>query len=304
MSSTIPPSAITSSRASVRSRLGEEEVEPTEQPVELVSALSDRLADLARQRSRRASPCRARSRSRNRRSPRCALGAGALARRSAPARARASLVLHAPGRDRRPRASGASRLSRDCGSKKCSSSVGGRLFERPRPAEIHAGSARRRAERRRPRSRCVELGVPLDAATQAVGRSSFDRLDDVGRAPTSASETFTPRPSSLDRLVVDRVHVLARGASYRPASKPRARTRSRGPVLLVDRPVAVGERAGDLRADVLVERAAERDVDHLRAAADPEHRLARVDERAQQADLVVVADRGRRSTRAGSVSSP
>ena len=60
-------------------------------------------------------------------------------------------------------------------------------------------------------------------------------------------------------------------------------------VRFVDRPVAMVERALHLRAQVLPERAALRHVDHLRAAADAEHRLALRHEGAQERDLVVVA---------------
>ena len=53
--------------------------------------------------------------------------------------------------------------------------------------------------------------------------------------------------------------------------------------------VAVRDRLGHLGRDVLEQRAAERDVDQLAAAADADHRLARGDERVEQLDLVAVA---------------
>jgi hypothetical protein len=46
-----------------------------------------------------------------------------------------------------------------------------------------------------------------------------------------------------------------------------------------------------MRRHVLVQRAAERDVDKLRAAADAEHRFARRAECVHQLDLVAVAQR-------------
>ena len=50
------------------------------------------------------------------------------------------------------------------------------------------------------------------------------------------------------------------------------------------------DRSGPLGVDVLVQRAAERDVHQLQAATDAEHRLAARLEGTQQALLVLVAD--------------
>ena len=66
--------------------------------------------------------------------------------------------------------------------------------------------------------------------------------------------------------------------------------RGRVAVLVVDVPVAVIERARKLHSEILVERPALRDVDHLRAAAHTEHRFSSSDKGAQQRDLVSVAD--------------
>ena len=60
-------------------------------------------------------------------------------------------------------------------------------------------------------------------------------------------------------------------------------------VQVVDLGIPVHQRLGMLRADVLVQAAAERDIDQLQAAADAEHRLARVHECLDQRDLVAVA---------------
>ncbi len=133
----------------------------------------------------------------------------------------------------------------------------------------------------------VEFGMPLDGEDVRRTRVA-DRLDDPIRLrPGFHHEIAAQR---LHRLVVDRVGLDERGTGVE-AGEPAARhERCRMAVLLVDRPVAVVERVRRLRADVLVERAAQADVDELRAAAEAEHRLLQRHELAQQRDFVIVAD--------------
>jgi hypothetical protein len=99
-----------------------------------------------------------------------------------------------------------------------------------------------------------------------------------------------PLSQPLDRLVVDGIH--ARGDEARvEAREPRARQHAHlVEGLVVLRLVAVVAAARALRGDVLVERAAEGDVDELVAAADAEHGLALRDELVEELDLVLVAN--------------
>src|SRR6185295_15799298 len=91
------------------------------------------------------------------------------------------------------------------------------------------------------------------------------------------------RREPVDRLVMDRYDAPRTGLAIEPC-EPRAGLEAHFVRVLV-----VGVAA--MRGNVLVQRAAERDVDELRAAADAEHRLAGSDERAHQLDLVAVAHR-------------
>ncbi len=114
------------------------------------------------------------------------------------------------------------------------------------------------------------------------------RLDDMVR--------FRPRLDNqiatevLDRLMVHRVGLGELEPRIELREPGSGHNRGRVAVFVVDIPVAMIERTWKLRGEILVERSALRDVDHLRAAAHAEHRLARGDESAQQRDLVSVAD--------------
>src|SRR5512143_672299 len=135
--------------------------------------------------------------------------------------------------------------------------------------------------------RGVEFGMPLHG--EHVARAGeADRLGDaIGFRPRFDDQVAA---QVLDRLVVDRVGLDCRDARVEPREPRAGDERRRVAVFLVDRPVPVVERARHLRAQVLPQGSALRDVDDLRAAADAEHRLALRHEGAQERDLVVVAD--------------
>src|SRR5262245_26549113 len=86
--------------------------------------------------------------------------------------------------------------------------------------------------------------------------------------------------------------VDARGGQVRKHPRKAAFRRERDfvEIALVRIARAMLHARADLRADVLKERAAERDVDELQPAADAEHGLARLDEFVEELDLVFVAD--------------
>ena len=128
--------------------------------------------------------------------------------------------------------------------------------------------------------------MPLHA--QHVARAApADRLDDV----VGHRECFDDHaaPELVHRLVMDRVDdgVGAAGIELRELGTGHELQRMEVALVFCDVPMV--ECAGYLRTDVLVQRAAERDVDQLAATADAEHRLALADERLEQLDLVAIA---------------
>src|SRR5438132_3740826 len=116
------------------------------------------------------------------------------------------------------------------------------------------------------------LGVALHSNDKAV--VGLDSLDCAVVASGCLQEAWC---KGLHRLVMEAVHadpVLARGAS-----KLRRRIDLDGV-----REVAAADRAGVVVIEMLHERAAQRDIDHLLTSADPEHRqltLARLSEQRQ-----------------------
>src|SRR6476646_1653641 len=143
----------------------------------------------------------------------------------------------------------------------------------------------RRAVERRLVPRMVEFRMPLHREHVALALAA-DRLDHaVGLGPGLDVQAAAERP---DRLVVDRGHYRLLCAAVQ-ARKARAGLEAdRVAVLLV----GVGHvylRLGKLRTDVLVQRAAEGHVDELRAAANAQHGLARLDELVYKLHLVDVA---------------
>src|SRR6185312_4820072 len=117
----------------------------------------------------------------------------------------------------------------------------------------------------------MELGMPLHRVHVRRAGPAY-RLDQaVGLGPGLDDKAA---PEVLDRLVMDRVGLDDRRVGIEPRERRACDERRRMHVLLVDRPVAMVERVRQLRGDVLDERAAERDVDELQAAAHAEHRLS------------------------------
>src|SRR5258706_590142 len=110
----------------------------------------------------------------------------------------------------------------------------------------------------------VELRMPLHRAHVARPARAHGFNQSIGHRAR-----FDPQiaPQALDRLVMDRHHA-PRAAFAIEARKPGARLEAHLVRVLV---IVVAA----MRRHVLVQRAAERDVDELRAAADAEHRLAR-----------------------------
>ena len=131
-----------------------------------------------------------------------------------------------------------------------------------------------------------ELRVPLHA--EHVARTApADGFDDV----VGNRERFDVEPAAelIDRLVMDRVdrRFSASGIQLgEPAAGHEAHFVKR---LLIAFGITVHKRFRHRGADVLMQRAAERDVDQLTTAADPEHRLAFADERLEQFDFVAIA---------------
>ncbi len=118
-------------------------------------------------------------------------------------------------------------------------------------------------------ARLHRLGVPLDGEHPQVPIEQLERLDDaVGRAGGDG-QAVADRGDALvvDRVDVDLVRPVDRG-------QPRARLQQHGMGRAGGRhvlEVVIGEPGG---RQVLHERPAERDVEHLRAAADPQQRGA------------------------------
>ena len=128
--------------------------------------------------------------------------------------------------------------------------------------------------------------MPLHA--EHVARTApADGFDDV----VGNRERFDVEPAAelIDRLVMDRVDrrfSASRIQLGEPAAGHEAHFVKR---LLIAFGITVHKRFRHRGADVLMQRAAERDVDQLTTAADPEHRLAFADERFEQLDFVPIA---------------
>src|SRR5579862_1646659 len=96
-------------------------------------------------------------------------------------------------------------------------------------------------------------------------------------------------PHVLDGLVVDGVDLRLCDAVVYSCHATARDEFDTMEVVLVPCSVAMHERIGDLGLEVLIERAAEGDVDELAATTYAQHRLLRGDERLEELDLVVVA---------------
>ena len=129
--------------------------------------------------------------------------------------------------------------------------------------------------------------MPLQA--ERVARSApAHRFDDaVGGRQRLDRESAAER---LDRLVVDRTDRCAPGPFVEPAQAAARDDLDFMRIAIVRIRVYMAQRAGQLRRDVLIQRAAERNVDELQAAADAEHRLALDGAFPEQLDLVQVAN--------------
>ena len=138
-----------------------------------------------------------------------------------------------------------------------------------------------------PRSRW-RLGPPRGARARR-GRSRWPGCSIASITSSSAQRPVTPRPSPSSPtpwwwcdLTAD---ALGAGGAARPASRARAARRGRrtrpAPARWRSEPSTVGQ--------VLVERAAEGDVQHLHAAADAEDGHVALERRARQRDLEPVA---------------
>ncbi len=119
--------------------------------------------------------------------------------------------------------------------------------------------------------------------------------DDTASTTKSRARSFTPWWWTL--LTVARVDARIQGREPRADDEV-----DRVEVLVVEPGVAVAERVRPLRADVLVQRPAECDVEHLQAAAHAEHRLARRRRTRAAARSRIRRARGRRSTRGAAAS--
>src|SRR5206468_11681367 len=121
-----------------------------------------------------------------------------------------------------------------------------------------------------------EFGMPLDA--EDVARTApADRLDDV--VGNRVRLDLESAAELVDRLMMDRIDGRL-GAFRKQLRKSRARHEAHlVKRLLVALGLAMDERLGHCGPDVLMQRAAERDVDQLTPATDAEHGLLLADER-------------------------
>ena len=141
------------------------------------------------------------------------------------------------------------------------------------------------------------LRVPLHTDDEAPTVLHLGALDDPVRGPRDGRE---PAAERLQRLVVEAVHVHVQ----RPEDSGEARAllhlhvvHRLVPPRLLERLLAVVERRREIARDVLEEAPAERDVQHLKAAADREERHAAFERPVGQLDLERVTrrrDLGRR----------
>ena len=128
--------------------------------------------------------------------------------------------------------------------------------------------------------------MPLHAEDQA-GATPADRLDQsVGHR---ACLDHQIAPQVLHRLMVDRVDRRALHTRIEPRQPGAGQDLGIMELAVVLLHMQVLHLGGPLARDVLVERAAQRHIDQLAAAADAHHRLARADEGVEQVDLVAVA---------------
>src|ERR1051326_9018528 len=141
-----------------------------------------------------------------------------------------------------------------------------------------------------------KLGMPLHAHYEAV-RDALDAFDDAVLGGCVDDESFTRR---LHRLVVCGVDFQTRLADDL-AQLGSLVNHDRVPAAAFELRALVLDWIGILRVDVLIERAAERNVDRLRAAADAEQRHVARERKRDQAKLefralfLYVAQRGYRS---------
>ena len=98
-------------------------------------------------------------------------------------------------------------------------------------------------------------------------------------------------PQVLDRLVMDGIDRGARQAAVQLGQAGVGQDADAVEVVVVVFLVVMGHGAGALGRQVLVQAAAEGDVEQLHAAAHAQHRLAAADEGEQQLDLEAVAHR-------------
>jgi hypothetical protein len=131
--------------------------------------------------------------------------------------------------------------------------------------------------------------VPLHTHHEALVARHLDALDDAVRRPRHLAQ---PIAQALDRLVMHTVHLdLARVEN---PSQPRALAHDLDSVrgLIARRLLTVRQRVRPLARNVLHERAAERHVQHLDAAADREQRHLILHCAQRESKLERVAGRG------------
>ena len=230
----MPPSAKTVSSATVALDLGEEEVDPAEQAVQLVARLRDRLADLARQRRGQRLELGDDRGAKARRSPPCARPAAAPPRPAA-RRARAP-PWRRRWRRRRPAARRSARRGGVGDLRRSEVMVAGRRA-RPRGSRRAAGRSSSV-----PSPRAVELGMPLHRGHEAAGPGF--RIASIMPSLGQRASTTKPGGQVLDALVVDAVDRRPRRAleDLAPAGVPGDEL-DRVEVAVVDLGVAVPHRA-------------------------------------------------------------
>src|SRR5258706_8864965 len=131
-----------------------------------------------------------------------------------------------------------------------------------------------------------ELRVPLHARHILRTREP-QRLDHA--VVERARFDREPLAQPVHRLVVERIHFRPRDSGVERGELRAGKDLDLVVFLVVDRDVLVALRAGFLRRGVLVERAAERDVDELLAAANAQYRFSQFQESFKQFDLIAVA---------------
>src|SRR5437763_8534614 len=109
--------------------------------------------------------------------------------------------------------------------------------------------------------------MPLHAEDEGARVRQLDTLDDVVRGPRHVAQA---PPQSLDRLVMKAVDLHLRTAERRAEPRTLDHDFHRMRRLTSWRGLGVDEGSWMLARDVLDERSAERDVQHLNAAANRE----------------------------------